>query len=122
MIVRRSSGAVPFARLPDGRVVMAEWRTRALPHESVVEWSLTLEGRALSIRDKASGAPTVIALHHWDEGDQKPREAVLRGGVYEIVVPMAWHSMCAAFSGTFTIELDAERLEARYSEDIQVEL
>ena len=121
-MVRRPSGAVPFACLPDGRVVMAEWRTRELPRESVIEWSLTLDGRAISIRDKQSGAPTVIALHRWDEGDQKPREAVLRGGVYEIVVPMAWHSMCAAFSGTFTVELDVERLEARYGEDIQVEL
>ncbi len=121
--IRNAEGTLDFARLGDGRVVTARWYKRQLAHEVVVEWTLALDGRDISVRDKKSGAPTEVALHHWDEGLQSAREAIRRDdGKWEIEVPVAWHSMCVAFSGTFKLELDAERAEALYSDELHVEL
>ena len=121
--MRNPEGHIDFARLSDGRVVIARWFKRQLAHEVVVEWTLSLEGRDISVRDKKTGAPAEVALHRWDEGHEHARDAVRRpDGKWEIEVPIAWHNMCASFSGTFKIELDAERAEALYSDDLHVEI
>ena len=116
------AGAVVLAHLGAKRL-MAEWRQEKLPREIVVEWRLTLDGAPLLVRDRKSGEPTVIALHRWDEGDLGPRPAQRReDGVWEIEVPMAWHSMCVAVSGSLRLEVDEEKREVLLSEDLQVEL
>jgi hypothetical protein len=116
-------GSVDLARLGDGRVVSARWHKRALPHEVVVEWSLFLDGRELAVHDKKTGLPVLVALHRWDEGHPRALDAVLESdGTWRIEVPMAWHNMCATFSGKLMLEVDAERGKVAYSDEIHVEI
>jgi hypothetical protein len=122
-LIRNAEGTVELARLGDGRVVTARWHKHAVPCEVVVEWSLFLDGRALMVRDKKTGMPALVALHRWDEGHPRAVDAVRADdGTWRIEVPMAWHNMCASFSGKFVLELDAERGEILYSDEIHVEI
>ncbi len=121
-MLRNGAGAVPLAHL-GGRTLVAEWEQRQLAREIEVAWRLTLDGEPLAIRDRKSGAPTVIALHRWDEGGMTPRPALRRDdGVWEIEVPMAWHTMCVAVSGVLRLELDEAKREVLLTEDLHVEL
>jgi hypothetical protein len=120
--IRDPEGSVELARL-DRRNLMAHWRKRWTDREVTVEWTLWLDGQPIAVRDKRTGAPAVVALHRWEEGGHTAREAVRRpDGVWEIEVPLSWHTMCAIFSGSLKLELDAAKLEILYSDDIHVEL
>jgi hypothetical protein len=120
-LIRNSEGAVTLARL-GARTLMAEWHKRQLDHEISVEWRLTLDGEPLAIRDR-SGAPTVIALHRWDEEKMDPRPARRReDGRWEIEVPMAWHTMCVSVSGVLRLEVDEEAREVLLSDELEVSL
>jgi hypothetical protein len=115
-------GTVELARL-DGDVLTAHWRHRQEAHEIVVEWTLALAGRPLSVWDKKTGQKTVVALHRYDEGGAISCATKRRSdGVWEIELPIAWHSMCVAVSGVIKLELDPSKFEALYSDELHVEL
>jgi hypothetical protein len=120
--IRNPEGEVELARLGPRRLT-AHWHKRWTDHEVTVEWTLSLDGRPITVRDKKTGAPSLVSLRRWEEGGHTTLDATLReDGVWEVEVPMAWHTMCAMFSGTIRLELDVTKLEVFYSDDIQVEL
>jgi hypothetical protein len=121
--IRNPEGSVELARLDGDRVVMAHWKKYWAEHELVVEWALTLDGRPILVRDKKTGEPTVVPLHRWDDGAAQARQAE-RGadGRWQIDVPIAWHTVCVAVWGKLRLELDAERCEALYTEDLEVQI
>jgi hypothetical protein len=118
----KTEGSVELARL-DGEPLIAHFRHRQEQHEVVVEWTLSFAGKPVTIRDKQTGAETVIALQRYDEGGASTCAAKRRSdGIWEIEIPIAWHSMCVAVSGLITLELDVSKGEALYSDDLHVEL
>jgi hypothetical protein len=105
----------------DGRRLSARWHKRQLAHETVIEWRLLLDGAELELYD-GDGKPTVIALHHWEQTPGCVNLSHRDDGIWMVEIPMAWHSVCAAFSGSFTLEIDVAKRAARLTEDLHVEL
>jgi hypothetical protein len=124
-----AEGEVPFAVLPDRRVVMARFRTTSVPQPTwspndaeVTEWTLALDGREFRVTSTDDDQPDWLPISHaWVHGGTAPLIAVSEGERYVVHEQFFYGHHLGWLSGMVRLAFDLAGMTVEVGKDLTFE-
>jgi hypothetical protein len=124
-----ADGEVPFAVLPDGRVIMARFRTTVTPQRPSslsdpehTEWALSLEARTFRVTSADEHEPSWLPIDgRWARGDQAPLPAVADGNRHVVSCDYFYAHHLGWLTGTVTLGFDTQGMTVAVHKNLRFE-